>query len=241
MLIFALDSTAIAGSVAICQDETPLASFHIKNQNTHSETLLPMAESLFRVLSLTPDDIDVFAVSNGPGSFTGVRIGVATVKGLAFGKGKPCVAVSTLEALAENLMPAKGILCPVMNARRGQVYNAIFLAKDGKLERVTRDRALSARDLILELSDFEEPIFLCGDGSDLMNETAKELQENGAKIPIFAPVASILADENAISVAKCAYRVAIAGNTVSDAELAPTYLRMPQAERERLERLGASK
>ena len=126
MLIIALDSTAVVASVALCRDDTPIAIFHVKNGNTHSETLLPMVESVLKCAGYTVDDVDLFACSVGPGSFTGVRIGVSTVKGLAFGKNKPCVAVSTLEALAENLVPQSGILCPVMNARRGQVYNALF-------------------------------------------------------------------------------------------------------------------
>lgn len=132
MLILAMDSTAVAASVALLTDGAPLAAFHLDNGNTHSETLLPMVESVLRCTGKTVDDIDLFAVSAGPGSFTGVRIGVATVKGLAFGKGKPCVGVSTLEALAENLVPTGGLLCPVMNARRGQVYNALFRVETGR-------------------------------------------------------------------------------------------------------------
>ena len=134
MLIFALDSTAVVGSVALCRDEKPLASFTIKNGNTHSETLLPMVEAVLKSAGVTVADIDLFACSVGPGSFTGVRIGAATIKGLAFDKSKPCIGVSTLESLAYNgAIPADGkvILCPAMNARRAQVYNALFACENG--------------------------------------------------------------------------------------------------------------
>ena len=124
MKILAFDSTALTASVAVAEDEELLAELTLNNGNTHSQTLLPMAESLFKMLSITADDIDVFACSEGPGSFTGVRIGAATVKGMAFGRGKACAGVSTLEALAYNLRGYEGIICPVMNARRAQVYTA---------------------------------------------------------------------------------------------------------------------
>ena len=121
MKILAIDSTALVASVAICEDEVLLGEVTLNNGNTHSETLLPTVEFLLSHLSLTRDDIDLFALSEGPGSFTGVRIGAATVKGLAFGTRKPCVGVSTLEALAYNLRSHDGLICPVMNARRKQV------------------------------------------------------------------------------------------------------------------------
>lgn len=229
MLILALDSTAVVASVALCRDETPIAVFTVKNGNTHSETLLPMVESVLKTAGYTVDDVDLFACSVGPGSFTGVRIGAATVKGLAFGKNKPCAAVSTLEALAENLVPSEGILCPVMNARRGQVYNALFRYEGGVLTRLCPDRALSVTDLEQELLTIGEPFALCGDGVAEFTRLATKA----------APVciSEYLMDQNAVSVAKCANRAYLAGNTCTDAELAPVYLRLPQAERERLEKL----
>ena len=133
MKILALDSTAIVSTVAICEDEKLLAQFTINNGNTHSETLLPMIEASLKVLKLTTDDIDLFACSAGPGSFTGVRIGAATIKGLAFNRNKPCAPVSSLDALAHNLLYTNGIVCPVMNARRSQLYNALFLCDRKKL------------------------------------------------------------------------------------------------------------
>lgn len=229
MLILAMDSTAVAASVALLSDGVPLAAFHLNNGNTHSETLLPMVEGVLRCTGKTVQDIDLFAVSAGPGSFTGVRIGVATLKGLAFGRGKPCVGVSTLEALAQNLVPTTGILCPVMNARRGQVYNALFRAEEGTLTRLCPDRALSVSELEEELIALGESVTLCGDGAELVSRGFTRCKAN------LPPLTLI--DQNAVSVAICAARMAARGETVTDEELKPVYLRMPQAERERLQRM----
>ena len=233
MLILAMDSTAVAASVALLDNGAPLAAFHLNNGNTHSETLLPMAESVLRCTGKTVNDIDLFAVSAGPGSFTGVRIGVATVKGLAFGKGKPCVGVSTLEALAENLVPTGGLLCPVMNARRGQVYNALFHVENGVLTRLCPDRALSVEELEAELLTYSEPVTLCGDGAELVKNSF-------TKCDVALPPLTLM-EQNAVSVALCAARMAKEGKTCTDKELKPVYLRMPQAERERLQKLQQTK
>ena len=233
MLILALDSTAVVASVALCRDDTPIAAFTVKNGNTHSETLLPMVESVLKTAGYTADDVDLFACSVGPGSFTGVRIGVSTVKGLAFGKNKPCVAVSTLEALAENLIPCEGILCPVMNARRGQVYNALFRYENGRLTRLCEDRAISALDLETELLAQSEAAYFSGDGVGEIQRLCKQIKPG--------KVSDHLVDQNAVSVAKCAYRAYLAGTHCTDAELSPVYLRLPQAERERLERQNQTK
>ncbi|MBE6703566.1 MAG: tRNA (adenosine(37)-N6)-threonylcarbamoyltransferase complex dimerization subunit type 1 TsaB [Ruminococcaceae bacterium] len=233
MLILALDSTAVVASVALCRDETPVAAFTVKNGNTHSETLLPMVESVLKTAGYTVDDIDLFACSVGPGSFTGVRIGVATIKGLAFGKNKPCVAVSTLEALAENLVPQSGILCPVMNARRGQVYNALFRYENGELRRLCDDRAMAATELEAELLAMGEPVIFSGDGVGEIRRLCKEISPSR--------VSDQLVDQNAVSVAKCAYRAYLRGDTCADATLSPIYLRLPQAERERLAKQNEKK
>ena len=233
MLILALDSTAVVASVALCRDETPIASFHIKNGNTHSETLLPMVETVLKTAGFLVEDIDLFACSVGPGSFTGVRIGVATIKGLAFGKNKPCIGVSTLEALALNAVPFDGIICPVMNARRGQVYNALFRYENEALVRLCPDRALSAIELNAEMAKKGEPYALVGDGIEEMTRVAsKNTPER---------ISPLLTDQNAISVAKCAYRVFLGGQNGTDAELKPVYLRLPQAERERLAKINENK
>ncbi|MBQ7336321.1 MAG: tRNA (adenosine(37)-N6)-threonylcarbamoyltransferase complex dimerization subunit type 1 TsaB [Clostridia bacterium] len=227
MIILALDSTAQVASVAICEDDKCLACCNLNNGNTHSETLLPTVEFLLRQLNLTTDDIDLFAISEGPGSFTGVRIGAATVKGLAFGTAKPCIGVSTLEALAYNLIGTDGLICPVMNARRKQVYTALFRCENGALTRLMPDSAIAIAELDEQLSAYDEAIRLCGDGYDI---TAPLLTHPILSVPY------ALRDQNAYSVAQVARRLFAEGKAMSDAELAPTYLRLSQAERERNER-----
>ena len=227
MKILALDSTAKVASVALCEDGHLLGEYTINNGNTHSETLLPMIEAMLGQLELTIDDVDAFAVAAGPGSFTGVRIGAATIKGLAFGSGKPCVGVSTLEALAKNPALPCGLICPVMNARRNQVYTAIFRAENGSLVRLLPDSAIAISELDEFLSQYDEPVVLCGDGYDVT-------------LPLLThavlPLCERLRHQSAFNVALCAMEAIERGETVSDTELAPTYLRLSQAERERNER-----
>ena len=231
MLIFALDSSAVVATVALYRDKTPLASFTLKNGNTHSETLLPMAKALFDVTGYTPDDVDIFACSEGPGSFTGVRIGAATVKGLAFGKNKTVIGVSTLEAMARNLLPAKGLICPVMNARRGQVYNALFYVNQGVVTRQTPDRAIALEDLKNELKNLEKPVFLVGDGSILCYNTLQEAVPN----LVLPPEGRM--HQRAVGVGLAALSQAGPDNA---AGLSPNYLRLSQAERERNEKLQSN-
>lgn len=224
MIILALDSTAVVASVAVCDGEKLLSCYTVNAGNTHSETLLPMVESVLKATNLTVDDVELFALSEGPGSFTGVRIGAATVKGLAFGREKPCVGVSTLEALAYNLCGFEGILCPCMNARRNQVYNALFRC-DGKgnIERLCPDRAVGVEKLEEELKSYSESVRICGDGAFLL--TGK-----------YAYVPEPLIHQNGYSVAMCALKAWSDGKYTSDEMIAPTYLRPSQAERTRAEK-----
>ncbi len=235
MKILSLDSTAIVSTVAICENEKLLAQFSINNGNTHSETLLPMIEASLKVLKLTVDDIDLFACSAGPGSFTGVRIGAATIKGLAFNKNKPCAPVSSLDALAHNLLYADGIVCPVMNARRGQLYNALFLCENGRLTRLCEDRLISVYDLEEELeSKFaNKKIYLCGDGYDIAKGAFTKISTENTPL--------IHQYQSAYSVALCALEASREELLTTDIELSPIYLRASQAERERLERLEKEK
>ena len=236
MLILALDTTAKAASVAVSDGERLLAQYNIDNGLTQSELILPMAENILKNLHLTFSDIELFAVSAGPGSFTGVRIGAAVIKGLAFGRDVPCVSVSTLDELAENLTGLTGILVPVMDARRDQVYNAIFRCNGEKPERLTEDRAISITELAEELSKFEgEKIYLSGDGYGIAK---KRLSELGIKTEDTPP---LLISENAYSVARVAIRKYENGEYTNDRGILPTYLRVPQAERERQERLAVGK
>ena len=233
MKILAFDSTARAASVAVLDDERALAVFTIDNGLTQSELLLPMAEDVLRALKLSFSDIDAFAATMGPGSFTGVRIGASLIKGLAFSKNKPCVGVSTIEALAYNMMPHDGVIVPVMDARRAQVYTAIFTSDGENLTRVCDDTAISCTELAEMLKEYDgKPIYLVGDG---YNVAYRILTECGIKI---APTPRLLVNENAYSVGLIAKRKIEMGEAVTDKEITPTYLRMPQAERERLERLN---
>ena len=231
LIILALDSTAEVSSVAVCDGERLLSEITVNTGNTHSATLLPAVEQALRMAEITVNDVDVFACSTGPGSFTGVRIGAATVKGIAYGKNKPCVSVSTLEALAYNLKDRDGLICPVMNARRQQVYNALFESKDGELTRLCPDRAISITELDEELADKTLPVYLSGDGY--------EITEKGFSKTEVKPVGIRQRYQCGYSVAQIALKKYEKNDTVSDSELAPIYLRPSQAERERQARLEA--
>ena len=238
MLILALDSTAVSASVALCDGEHLLAEYTIENGNTHSENLLPMVEELLNKFNLTPKDIDLFACTAGPGSFTGVRIGVATIKGLAFHTSKPCIGVSTLASLARNLVGFGAdleegvIVSPVMNARRAQVYNALFRIRGNEIERLTPDRAIPISELEGELSVYPSPIYLCGDGYDVT--------KNGFSTLLVSETPSRLRAQSGYSTAVEALRLYESGIRTSDREILPIYLRPCQAERERMEKEAAS-
>ena len=230
MKILALDSSAVVASVALTDEQALLAEYTLNRGNTHSESLLPMVESVLTKAGVTVADIDLFAVSAGPGSFTGVRIGVATIKGLAFGQEKPCVGVSTLEALAQNLNFLPGVLiCPVMNARRNQFYTALFCNQPGGQERLLPDSALSAEELDDLLNRYSEPVYLVGDGYDLAKQL---LSHKTCETPYRLRL------QSACSVAAVALRMANAGLVCDDQTISPVYLRPCQAERERNERMA---
>ena len=233
MKILAFDSTAKVASAAVSDGEKILAEYSVDNGLTQSELLLPMAEDLLRSLKMSFADIDLFACSAGPGSFTGVRIGVALVKGLAFGRNIPCAEVSTLEALAENLSGLDGITVAVMDARRGQFYCALFESSENGIKRLTDDAPLSAKELADALASYEgRTVYLVGDG---YLPAKRALESLGVKTAV---TPEKLRNESAASVAICAARAALAKKTVSDRDIKPCYLRVPQAERERLERLN---
>lgn len=230
MKILAVDSTATTASVAILEDERLLAEYTVSGGNTHSETLLPMIESALNTLKLTVPDIDLFACSAGPGSFTGVRIGAAVIKGLAFGRGEnSCVGVSTLEALAYNLVGHAGLICPVMNARRSQVYTALFESDGAKLTRITEDAPMMISELDAMLSGYGRPVRFCGDGYSITLAELKNCEY------IATPDRSVC--QSAYSVARVALDKYRAGGAVSDTELVATYLRPCQAERELAEKM----
>ena len=232
MITLAFDSTAKIASVAVLDGDRVLGECTIDNGLTQSELLLPMAENLLNTLGLGFADISLYAAAVGPGSFTGVRIGVSLIKGLAFGKDAPCAPVSTLDALAKNLESLDGILVPCMDARRSQVYNAIFDSDGSEMKKITPDRAISLAELAEELKKYKgRKIYLSGDGYDV---ATKALRECGVEL---SPTPKLLIGASAASVGRVAVEMHARGECVSERELSPTYLRLPQAERERLERL----
>ena len=230
MKILAFDTSAKTASVAVCEGGNILGVSNIDNGLTQSELVLPMAEALLSQLKMSFADVELYAVTVGPGSFTGVRIGVSTVKGLAFGRDIPCAPVSTLEALAENAAGLTGLIVPCMDARRGQFYTATFAATAEGISRMTPDRAISAEELAEELRSYEGDIYITGDGYDVAHKLLTSL---GVKLAV---TPYLLRLQNAVSIARVAEKMYAQGLSVSERELAPSYLRLPQAERERLER-----
>ncbi len=230
MLILAFETSAKAGSVALLQNGKLLGESYQNTGLTHSQTLLSMAENLLTSCGYTPQQVQAVAVAAGPGSFTGIRIGVAAAKGFAWGLEIPCCGVSTLEAMAENFGIADGYVVPVMDARRSQVYNAVFQAKQGTLNRITEDRAISLEDLSKELAELKGPIYLVGDGSTLAYNTLKD------NISSLIMPAEHRMHQRAAGVAIVGEQMVQAGPCCDAAGLTPNYLRLSQAERERLEK-----
>lgn len=231
MMILALESSATACSAALCRDGELVAQSYQNSGLTHSRTLLPMVRDMLKNCQLTLEQVDVIAVAAGPGSFTGLRIGVATAKGLAWPGDKDCAPCSTLESMAWPLAHMAGslIVC-AMDARRKQVYNALFLATGTGLERLTPDRAISLEDLGAELKNYENSKIVVGDGAKLCYNT---LTEEGIPMAL-AP--KHLRMQSAWGVARAAEELAARGGLVKGGALVPQYHRLSQAERERLAR-----
>ncbi len=228
MKILALESSALAASAAVCEDEELIAQSFQRTGLTHSATLMPMAEDLLKNAGLTLREIDVIAVAAGPGSFTGLRIGVSAAKGLAWALDKPCAPCSTLEAMAWQTAHLEGELCPVMDARRRQVYNARFRGEGGRPVRLTQDRAISVEELLEEIKKSGKAQILVGDGARLCYNA---FQEEGVPVRLAPPH---LLFQTAWGVARLGLELARADRLVSAAALAPEYHRLSQAERERL-------
>lgn len=238
MITLAIESTAGIASVAVDRDGKKLAVLTLDSGNTHSTTLLPMVKSALDMLSLKASDVDLFVLSAGPGSFTGVRIGCATVKGLAFPLGTPCVGVSSLEAMAWNMRGLRGILCPVLDARRNTVYGAFF-ESDGAdpPKRLTEDCDFEASDLADRIREMSAPVYLAGDGAPIVR------REYGEGLP---EVPYLIATQSASGVLDAGVHKYLAMSEEEKKDLSadtliPIYLKKPQAEREREERLRAEK
>lgn len=225
MLILAIESSAKAASVALTEDESLVAQYTQCSGLTHSRTLLPMVDDMLKNTEKTIAGVDLIAVAHGPGSFTGIRIGVSTVKGLAWASDKSCVGVSTLEAMSWHGVSAGGVICPVMDARRSQVYNALFEIEDGKPHRLCSDRAIALDELAKEIDG--KNAFLVGDGARLTYEHMRKLG-----------IACRMAPENLVYQSAWGVAMAALDKTPGTADdLLPVYLRLSQAERERQERM----
>ena len=230
MKVLALETSAKSVSVAVTEDGKVLASSYQNIGLTHSVTLMPLLDGMLKNAGLTLKDMELLAVAAGPGSFTGLRIGVSALKGLAWAEDKPCCGVSTLEAMAQNARTFDGTVVCAMDARRSQVYNALFRCEGGALLRLCPDRAIGLEELTEELLTDPSPKLVVGDGAQLCCDY---LTAHGITC---RPAPENMRYQSAVGVALAAEDMAHRGETVSSRELVPTYLRLSQAERERLAR-----
>ena len=230
MLTLAFETSAKAASVALTDGAKLLGESYQNTGLTHSQTLMVMAEDLLKACGYKPQDVQAVAVAAGPGSFTGVRIGVAAAKGFAWGAELPCYGVSTLEAMALNLGIYDGYIVSVMDARRSQVYTATFRVDAGGLTRVCEDRAVSLAELGEDIKNLEKSVFLVGDGSIVCYNALKDT------VPSLVMPPEHRMHQRAAGVALAAAKMIEAGLPGDGASLTPNYLRLSQAERERMEK-----
>ena len=232
MIILGIDSSATAASAAVISDGKLVSENFSDTGLTHSQTLLPMIEKSLQMANIRVEDVDLIAVANGPGSFTGVRIGIATVKGIAFTNNIECVEVSTLESMAYNVPVFDGIICSVMDARCNQVYTAMFENTDGcKVNRLSEDAAMSIDELGEKIKNLGKSVIFVGDGAEICyNKLISE-----TKGLYIAPIN--IRKQRASSVALCG----LDKNKKSAKELAVNYIRLPQAQRELAKKQNLSK
>lgn len=223
MKILGIDSSAKSASAAVTEDKKIITQFYINTGLTHSQTLMPMVEYALKCADISLDEIDLFAVNKGPGSFTGIRIGVAAVKGLADIKNKPCIGVSTLESMAYNLIDNDCIACCVMDARCSQVYSALFDIESGKITRITDDEAISIDDLGERISKYNKKIILVGDGAEICFNALSSGIKNISRAGEYTEF------QNACGT--CFYAFDHQNEQIKSSELVPEYLRLPQAQR----------
>lgn len=226
MLILGLDTTSVTASVAIAQVEEGKALkyslFTVKTELKHSENIMVMLDDALKLFGADIDDVDLYAVTTGPGSFTGVRIGVTTVKGLAFAKNKPCVEVSSLEAVAYN-QSTFSIICPLMDARRNQFYYSLFKWENESLVRLCEDSADFFENVMKKIKPYGE-VVICGDGTEVFKKLC------GDTVKLFFAKDSVR-EQNALAVVMCGYKEYINNKNITSGELKPVYLRPSQAER----------
>ena len=231
MKLLAIDSSGLVASVAIIEDDNLLGEYTINYKKTHSQTLLPMLDEVAKMIELDKTSLDAIAVSAGPGSFTGLRIGSATAKGLGLALNKPLIHVPTVDALAYNLWGTDKLICPLMDARRQQVYTGLYEFLGEEFHIILEQCAIGIDKIIEKVNEMGRPVIFLGDGIDVFAEEIKEQ----CKVPFsFAPAG--MNKQRAASVALLGKELYEKGKTVSAAEHAPDYLRLSQAERERKEK-----
>ena len=236
MRVLAIDSSGLTATVAVVEDEQTIAEYTVNYKKTHSQTLLPMIDEVKKMIDLDLSSIDAIAVSGGPGSFTGLRIGSATAKGLGLALGKPLIHVPTVDALAYNVYGCGDLICPIMDARRKQVYTGMYCFLNHQMQVVKEQDAVALEELIKELNQMERPVIFLGDAVPVY----KELIQESCKVPYsFAP--AHLSRQRAGAVGMLGTLYFKEGKTESAVEHKPEYLRVSQAERERAERLKQEK
>ncbi|QXM05207.1 tRNA (adenosine(37)-N6)-threonylcarbamoyltransferase complex dimerization subunit type 1 TsaB [Crassaminicella indica] len=236
MKILALDTSSIVATVAVMDDDRLIGEYIINHKRTHSQKLMPMIKALLESCEVTMKDIDIVAVAKGPGSFTGLRIGVATAKGLAHAQNIPVVGISTLDALAFNMPFSEGIICPILDARRNQVYTAVYKWENKDLYSIEKPAAMSIKELVEKLIERPEKVTFLGDGIEANREY---LIERLGERAVFSP--NSVKMQRASSVAELAMEKAKNGEIQNYFELVPTYLRKSEAERqyeEKMKRCG---
>lgn len=226
MRILAVDTSASVASVAVMEDEVLLGEYSINNKKTHSQKLLPMIDELLKSLDLKIGDIDYFAASSGPGSFTGLRIGITTIKTLAYSEDKQVIAVPTLDALANNIATSETYICPIMDARNNQVYTALYSSENGVTRNITEYMGIHITDLCDILNGKNKKVIFLGDGVAIHRNYLKEKLQ----VPCdFASASSML--QRSSSVAEIAMKMLVENRQQSSFDMVPFYLRKSQAER----------
>lgn len=231
MRILALDSSGLVASVAIMEEEQTIAEYTVNYKKTHSQTLLPMLDEIVKMTEMDLNTIDAIAIAGGPGSFTGLRIGSATAKGLGLALGKPLIHVPTLEGLACNLYGCSSLICPIMDARRNQVYTGVYRLSEGEFQIVKEQTAIDVAVLAEQLNALGEAVTFLGDGVPVYRE---QLEEKLTVPFTFAP--ANMNRQRAASVGLRGFQYYREGRIETAAEHQPDYLRVSQAERERAER-----
>lgn len=233
MKILAIDSSSLVATVAVVQDDIMIAEYTINHKKTHSQTLLPMIDEIVRMAEISVEDVDAIAISGGPGSFTGLRIGSATAKGLGLVWKKPLIHVPTLEAMAYNLYGTDKLICPIMDARRSQTYTGLYEFKNEEFSTIMKQSAISVEELAKKVNELGRSVIFVGDGIPVF----KEYLDEALKVPhIYAP--AHMNRQRAGAVAVLGIKYYNEGKIESAAEHQPDYLRKSQAEREREQELG---